>query len=428
MFPLFKIKGSSNVEIRDCLIKSKVSNVDIQDICFTLKSDDYRSNKISSLSLKSCTISNFYSAIETTAFSSFFVEKCYFSEIRNHCINSSNSYNFKIMSSSFCKIGKSCINLRFSRPIQTKRNGIIQENKFSNNLAYGVTIFTESLENNYDFSLCLNRNIFNNHKKEAIYIKNASISQIEISNNEIINSKKDGISLEYSGDFINESPILIFQNKIFGGLGQGISICDSHVRIEANEIAQNEKGGININGSEIDIIKFMHFKTHPIRILINECKIYENDCFGISVAGSLKGPLIISKCYLYENLNGVYVSENQQFFNKIERELTENNKNNFLNNFNQISLEKCSIFQNKRTGVFIDCLVSEAFISETLIRDNKHQAVVMSNQKDKKLIQFKDGELGKLRDFIQGFIGGPWGELFSEREMKSCKGNRCIIF
>lgn len=378
----------------------------------------------SSLCLKSCTITNFFSIIESTSFSSFFIEKCYFSDVKNHCINASNSFYFKICENSFNKINKSCINLRFSRENINQNKKIlslIQENEFINSNSYGIAIFSEKMDKHYDIQLNVNHNKFSSIKKEAIYIKNISISQLEILLNEIQYCKQDGISLDNCGDFLNDGQILLQQNKINACQGNGISIIDSQIRIENNEISKNQKGGLYIRGKQNDLNLF---KNHSIRLLINECKIFDNECFGIGINGILKGPIIISKSYLYENLNGIYIDENNINSQKIDLILEKKN----IKTVSTISFEKCSIFQNKRSGVIIECLLTETFISETIIKDNGYQAVVLANQKDKKLIKFKDLELGRLREYVQGFIGGSWGELYNQKEIKNCKGKKCHIY
>ena len=406
---------------------------EIQDICFILKSDINPNNdkkNIASLSLKSCRITNFFSVIESHAFSTLSIEKCHFSDIKGYCINCSNILLAKIKENAFEKIEKSCINLRFSRDSDKnfKRSISIKENEFKNSSSYGISAFSENCQIHQNIYLAIIKNIFSNLRKDIICLKNLSFNSIEITHNDLTNSKQNGITLENCIDIQMDSQIELSHNKIFNCGGFGLSILDSPSKHSNNEIFQNEKGGINLFGVEsIKPEEIKHFSENPIRIILNECNIYDNNGFGIGITGLMKGPVLIIKCYIYENLDGIFVRESEELKRNLKnRELNHKKINN--NRIGKISLEKSSIFQNKRAGVYLDCLISEAFISETLIKDNQNQAVILTCQKDKNLIKFKDKNIGKLRDFVHGFIGGPWGELYEEKN-DACKGNnKCEIF
>ena len=428
--------------MRDCVIKSTTphpfsplenmkSLKEIQDICFILKADANITNdkkNLVSLSLKSCRIANFFSIIEAHAFSTISLEKCYFADVKSYCINASNLLSAKIKENLFEKIEKSCINMRFSRTFteNVKRTVIIKENEFKNSLSYGISAFSESRYQHQCISLSISKNTFASLRKDIVCLKNLSFNFIEIKQNEISNSKQNGIFLENCIDIQTDSQIELSHNKIFNCGGYGLSILDSPIKLSNNEIYQNEKGGINLAGLEnIKPEEIKHFTLNPIRVILNECNIFDNNGFGIGVTGLIKGPVLIIKCYIYENLDGIFVRENEE----VKRKVRESSNKKIINQkCGQISLEKSSIFQNKRSGIYLDCLMSEAFISETLIKDNQNQAVILTNQKDKNLIKFKDNNTGKLRDFVFGFIGGAWGELYEEKN-DSCKGvSKCAIF
>jgi len=405
---------------------------EIQDICFILKGDTVSNQdkkNQTSLALKSCRITNFFSIVESHTFSIVSMEKCHFSDIKSHCLNVSNLLAGKIKENAFEKIGKSCINLRFSREMAEnyKRTIIIKDNEFKNSFSYGISAFSENPLMHQNVSLLICKNIFSNLRKDVICLKNLSFNSIEIKNNDLSDSKQNGLTLESCVDIQADSQIEVSNNKISNCGGFGMSIFDSPSKHSNNEIFQNEKGGINLAGFDnVKTDDLKHFYSNPIRIILNECNIFDNTGFGIGITGLMKGPVLIIKCYIYENLDGIFVRENEEVKKSLKVRESLNKKGNNMR-MGQISLEKSSIFQNKRSGVYLDCLISEAFISETLIKDNQNQAVILTCQKDKNLIQFKDKNNGKLRDFVFGFIGGTWGELFEEKS-DSCKGNKCFIF
>ena len=426
--------------MRDCVIKSspiqpfspleeKKVQREIQDICFILKSESPLTNdkkNQASLGLKSCRITNFFSVVECHAFSTISIEKCLFSDVRSHCINCSNLLAGKIKENAFEKTGKSCVNLRFSREIgeNFKRNIIISENEFKNGFSYGISAFSETSFLHQKISFQISKNTFNNLRKDIICLKNLSFNSVEIKNNDISNSKQNGVSIESCVDILQDSQIEVTNNKIYNCGGYGMVIFDSPTKNSGNEIFQNEKGGINLSGCDnLKPEELKHFTVNPIRIILNECNIFDNSGFGIGITGLMKGPVLIIKCYIYENTDGIFVRENEEIKRNLKLRDSVTKKPNNIK-IGQVSLEKSSVFQNKRSGVFLDCLISEAFISETLIKDNQNQAVILTNQKDKGLIQFH----GKLRDFVFGFIGGTWGELYEEKHDAACKGNKCQIY
>lgn len=424
--------------MRDTVIKSCLQSEEmrlfkeIQDICFILKGDllinPEKKNYIS-LTLKSCRITNFYSVVESHTFCVLSIEKCNFSEMKGHCINASNIFSAKLKQNNFDKIEKSCLNFRFSRQNNenSKRYLLIQENEFKSSFSYAISMFSENSQIHQNITFCIAKNCFKNLRKDIIYLKNLSFTRIEVKNNELSSSKFNGITLDKCIDVQGDSQLELSNNKIFNCGGYGVSLLDTPAIISNSEVFQNEKGGINIWG--IDFSKpeeIKCFEENPIRVIINESKIFDNSGFGVGITGFMKGPVLIIKSFIYENLDGIFVRENEA----LKRALKQKNMKNKTENdkIGQISLEKCSIFQNKRAGVFLDCLISQAFLSETLIKDNQNQAVILTSQKDKNLINFKDKSSGQLRDFVHGFIGGPWGELYEEKNV-SCKGNnKCTIF
>lgn len=404
---------------------------DIQEICFILKGDAYSQERKhqSSVSLKSCKFTNFFSVVECHTFTTLSIEKCLFSEIKGYCINASNLFSAKIKENCFERIEKSCINLRFSHEFKKsfKRNIFIKDNEFKNSFSYGISAFSESPQIHQNITFSILKNIFINLTKDIICLKNLSFNLIEIKNNELSNSKQNGLKLENCIDTQTFSQIEVAHNKIFNCGGFGLSISDSPSKHSHNEIFQNDKGGINLFGHDnLKPDEIKHFNENPIRIIMNESNIFDNNGPGIGITGLMKGPVLIIKCYIYENLDGIFVRENEEVKRNLKLKDFLNKKGGGYR-IGQISLEKSSIFQNKRSGVFLDCLISTAYFSETLIKDNQNQAVILTCQKDKNLIEFKDKNTGKLRDFVYGFIGGPWGELYEEKN-DACKGGKCQVF
>jgi hypothetical protein len=70
---------------------------------------------------------------------------------------------------------------------------------------------------------------------------------------------------------------------------------------------------------------------------------------------------------------------------------------------------------------------NKLFLKETIIKENKINAILIEDEKYQGFIVFKDADKSKMRDYISGTIGGDWGTI-NESESASCKGNKCTIF
>jgi len=214
------------------------------------------------------------------------------------------------------------------------------------------------------------------------------------------------------------------------------------VIMENNDIAQNTISGVNLCYGEEMTAEEMNFYTkYAVRVIMNECRIYGHNDAGLLISGCLKGPIIVNSCLINENLSGILIKEKDWPGNNVVLDAKSKNSKSSLTSrhsknpsittmngrFSQISVEKCEVAKNNNCGIMIKKLYNLFFISETLINANKDYALLLEANEDKGLVKLKDIERGKLRDYVQGFIGGTWGELYEEKH-PACKGNNCNIF
>ena len=473
--PLFTIHPNSVLELRDCNIKSEnycadqiqtsqklkqasLNNINtpslishiIQDVCFYLKYPSNNHNKYRegepqcSLILQSCVLTNFWTCIQNTRLSFINIDKSYLSNSKCHALNISNPLRLSIKESVIEKPNKSCINIRFSKGIDKsiKRYVIIENNDFNKSMGYGISIFGENTVSHL-CKILIKNNRISHCLKDGIGVKNLNIDELEITLNIISNNKGNGIFLQNILDSLNFTQVRLSENKVSLSQLYGLTIIDVSCYSEKDEIFQNEKGGIILTGGDkINTLEEAnYYKSFPIRNIFNSCSINNNKDSGIIISGSLKGPLIMNTCEISENANGIYIR--QKLIDDLTTRNSSNNSNPNSGNRNiqshninasisepllgQIVLEKCSILQNKCSGIQIKNITDKLYVIDSIIHENKMNALYLTNEEDKTRLVFKDAEKGRLREYVTGFIGGEWGILFEEPNT-TCKANKCNIF
>ena len=453
-FSLFLIKSNSILEVRDCQLKSLVKKNllyteeakylnEIHDVCFQLQANSTsisgnRPRRHGTLYLKSTTISYFASFIQMESYTSLYAQRCFFSESRGHSINVANPKTLKIAESIFEKSEKSSINIRFSRDLneETARNITILENELLNSHSYGISIFGENLKHqNLTFVIMKNR-IFHS-KKDSIGIKFLNVSDLKILNNEIKSSKGNGIYIHNVYDSISNKQVVVSENRVTLSDSNGMLIKDSSCLLESNEIAQNNKNGVHIaNSDSLNAEEYSFYKKNSMKLFLNNCRIFGNTETGVFISGILKGPMIINSCVLNENLHGVMVNEKEvqnysfvassddktkQAQAKVSKQFGGSQR------FAHILIEKSEVLRNIVAGITLRNLWSDLFVSENMMSGNKEYAIWIENVTDKNHLKLKDLERGRLREFIQGYVGGAWGDAYEERG-GACKGTTCSIF
>ena len=446
MYPLFRVYTNSRLEVRDSNISSKNRNshsgVNFPDICFFL---DYQcfnnTNGIRDLELQpsvhiqSSFISDFYTTVQNNTLGSVYLEKLYISKSQGHAVNISNPYILEMKECTIEDTMKSCINLRFSLDISTelKRRVVLENNKLNKGLNYGISIFGENMKAQLcDVSIIQNQLSF--FEKDGIGIKNININKVRIEKNQILSSARNGIFLQNLLDSTTFEQVHLSENKITQSHLYGLVIMDSSCFSEKDEIFQNAKAGILLSGSNKGITReeASFYKKYPLRNIFTASDIYFNKESGITIIGYLKGPIILNSCSIHENTNGIYIK--QPSLSPSERGLDTSTSHIQVTDpscdpsaLSSIMLDKCSVFQNELSGIHMKGISVKTYLKETTIYENRNYAIFIQNETDKDNIIFRNGEKGKVRDYISGYVGGSWGVLF-EQNFNVCKRANCSIF
>ncbi len=462
---LFQVNSGSILEVRDCQIKSlikenmqtseetKMAN-EVQDTAFWLHhEEDYLDSPI--LMMSSTTISGFYTFVQSDPSCSTSISKCFLSNSRGHACNLDNPKAVKITENIFEKTAKSAINIKFSKEnIDDKSHSItIKNNEINYSSSYGISIFGEHLKP-LNVNILIDYNKISHSKKDSLGIKFLNIPDLKISHNNIIYSKGNGISLQNVFDTMNSSPIYLRKNNIQSCEGNGLIVKDCPILMEYDEITLNNKSGLfmvleDYNKEGKDQSATLYQKI-DFRVVLNNCKIYQNRESGINLAGSLKGPMLLNSCILAENLYGIYVTEKESASETSARLNMNNTKIASMNsnsprskdkkkakekalqrqatrNHCHFSIEKCEITRNNIAGIYLKKLISELYFIETYVNMNKEQALFMEDFNDKDQIKLKEQEKARISEYFHGYVGGYWGELYEGRPT-SCKNNNCSIF
>mgnify|MGYP002620617003 CR=1 FL=1 len=432
IYPLFVIYHDSTVEVRDCNISSKnnrISSHIFPDVCFYIHNEkrSILEELNTHIFIQSVFINDFLTTVQNDIFGKIYLEKLFISGSKGHAINISNPHVVEIKECVIENPAKSGINIRFSKEVASKipRRVLIEKNEINKGQSYGMSIFGENMK----VQICdiyIIENKISECRKDAIGIKNLNITQIKIEKNQIFNNQGSGLFLQNVLDTSNLNQIKIIENKIIQSKMYGIALTDVPCFAEKNQVFQNEKGGVLINGGEKldNHHEYQFYKQYPLRTILNSNQINNNKDSGVIVIGGLKGPLILNSCEVYENMNGVYLKQAPLML-KTDAQSTTTSTTSFI--LGDIVLEKCILFQNKLSGIHIKSITNKLYLKETSISENKNYALFLQNEEQKESLVLRDAEKGKLRDYISGYIGGSWGVLHSQK-VTTCKANKCAIF
>jgi hypothetical protein len=402
---------------------------------------------------------NFYTTIEAAPMCEISLEKSYLQENRSHTISIWDPLSLHVKECVIDKSEKSSLSIRLTRNLALtnqlidNRHVIIEDCDILNGMSYGISVLGE-INIHQPVKIAFLRNRINNFKKDGIGVKNLNTTNMKIIGNEIKACRINGLYLQNIFDSQQQSQLMITDNQIYDSTCYGVYIKECSTTFENNHIYQNNKGGLFIKGLEKPIFDP---KEHPEyiskRIIINGCNIHSNEEGGMILHGALGGPLLINSCSFVSNAHGILIKENISKIGSSDldtanlnppateneearlssrntsrsRDTKKKKKKQKLVSLGQISIENTHISQNKSCGVFINSLYSQLFIDQTVINENRDYAFILESQLEKHLVVFRDAERGKLREFVQGYIGGEWGELYEEKS-GVCKGNKCVIF
>ena len=442
------MKHNSVLELRDCEIKSLnfIKEIGsethtVNDAAFLLKhpktTEIHEDGPNLSLILKNCIVSKFCTAVESIFLSTICVEKSYFADCLSHALNVSNPYYFTVRDSTIENSGKSCVNIRFSKEIDCifQRKVVVENCELNRSSGYGISIFGENMAHQA-CKLYIRNNRINKSKKDGLGVKNLNIQEILIAENHISESQGNGLFLQNVIDYQCLSRVESKANNIEKSHMYGLAVLDTCIFSEEDQLVRNEKGGVIISGGEAisKTKEYEFYKSHPLRCLFNLCKIHDNKDSGIIIVGCLKGPVVLNSCDIHNNSNGIYCrmkmlpQVNRRPVEDQERPLSPKFESNLPTprgaSLGHVVVENCNIFQNRENGLNLKCLCEKIFLKSTFLQENKSYAVYLDNAEDKEnLILDKI----KMKQQINGFIGGDWGLLHDEQE-GVCKANKCRIF
>ncbi len=402
------------LEVRDSNISSRNKILNIHDICFYLDSQNQQAENSPSVHVQSTSIYGFSTAFQNNMLGRFYLEKLFIKNTHNHALNISNPYVLEMKECTIENTSKSCVNLRFSLELTIdQRKILIEKNKFSKGQSYGISIFGENIKS----QLCdinISENIISHFEKDGIGIKNLNISQIRIEKNQILHSSRNGISIQNVFDLVSFHQVHLIQNKISQSHLYGLMLTDVSCFSEKDEISQNGKTGVLVKGSTKPLTKeeVAFSKKCPLRIIFSFANIYYNQESGVTVYGYLKGPMILTCCGIHENSNGIYLKQEDDGRDKTVE--------------NDIVIDKCAIFQNELSGLYVKKIGMKVYLKETIIYENRNYAIFIQNEEEKEQVIFQDGRK-KARKNIAGYVGGSWGVMFEENH-NVCKRVTCNIF
>lgn len=434
---LFEVYSGSNLELRDCNVRSFVKpnfyaqeekkSFDFQDVCVWLKHVD-SARESPSITMKSTTLCAFHSFVYSENKGSVSITKSFLAQSEGHGISVTNPDYIKINENIFDRPEKSAINVRFTKnpTYKTTIPICILGNEIYRGESHGITIFGETSKNP-PLTLTIEKNKIFFTKKDGIAIKFVDYKELNLIYNQIESSKGNGI---YLHNVISQDPvsqIICTKNYIKACESNGLVIKNSTILLEDCEIFAHKKNGVFIVFEEITAD--LNYLTER-KIIINHCKIYENSESGLNISGNHWGPFMINSCFMKSNLHGIFINEKHQENTQLQKKSKESKKaKKHLGGDNLLyySIEKCEILSNGLSGIHVQNTNNNIYIAENVINMNKDYALYIDRRENKDFIHIKDISRGNFFDRLNGFIGGPWGEYVEEKPT-TCKSTNCAIF
>ena len=434
IYPLYIIYSNSTLELRDCKLLSKNTEAysqSAQDVCFYLRQTHTSILKEADLHptliIQSTFITNFYTVIQNSLLGKIYLEKLYVSKSRGHALNISNPFILEIKESVIESTAKSCINIRFSKEMvsDAERTVIIKKNEFSYGQTYAISIFGENIISQM-CSIVISENKVHGFQKDGIGFKNLNINGISLESNEIFNNAGNGVCIHGVVDTKSFSQVRLSGNKITQSKLYGLTLIDSSVYSENDEIFQNSKGGVILSAAEKikNLQEFTFYKNYPVRNIFNSTKILNNGDSGLTIVGFMKGPLILNFCQISDNVNGIYVKQTPiSLFDKSDNEKVQA----MSQGFGDIVLKECNVSCNTSSGIYVKSVTNKLYMKGGSVHGNKNFAVYLESQEDINHLEFQKEGKGKARENVSGYIGGSWGILY-ENNYSKCKPGKCEIF
>ena len=415
IYPLFRIGSTGGIlEVRDSNISSRNKALNIHDICFYSDTQNQQVENSPAVHAQSTFINRFSVAFQNNMLGRFYLERLFIKNTHNHALNISNPEILEMKECTIENTSKSCVNLRFSLEFTLdQRKVLIEKNKFSKGQSYGISIFGENMKSQ-SCEINILENTISYFEKDGIGIKNLNISQVKLEKSQILHSSRNGISIQNVFDLVNFYQVHLIQNKISQSHPYGLMLADVSCFSEKDEISQNGKAGVLVKGSAKPLTKeeTAFSKKCSLRNIFSFANVYYNKESDVTVYGYLKGPMILTCCGIHENSNGIYIKqEDGGVENPVE---------------NDVVTDKCAIFQNELSGIYVKRIGVKAYLKEVLIYENRNYAIFIQNEEEKDQVIFQYGR-NKVKKNIAGYVGGSWGMMFGENH-NVCKRVTCSTF
>lgn len=443
---------NTSLEVRDCDIKSvnhsgkgisviEDSSEELQDVCFWANGISFKrhASRIdmrynSSLTIKSCNISNFYDVIKGGVNCTILIEKTHINSCYGSGISLINPITFELYESVIQKCQKCAVEIRIipnsslqigkpnsrSTSLTNSREILSRKIKIKNtdiksSGAYGISLWSEHVAH-FPCSVKIKKNLIEQSSKEGIAVRHLVLQDLVIASNDLYWSQGSGLWLQKVYRLNADSLISVTLNRCFDSCaGYGIYMYDAGGVLHNNELCRNSLGGIMVVGSSN---KESEIETS---LDIKKCMITNNGENGLTVLDFYQGSITIDQCKITENYhNGIYLMQSREpipLAKGKEQIAPESVKGTVLISNSQIEM-------NKGYGITVSKF--RIFIDKTSIAENQ-QGAMMIAEGSREFVNFLDNPK-EVQEKISGNVEGP-DQVFIQPSRNICgKGNmKCII-
>lgn len=382
------------------------------------------SDFIGTLSLKSCIITHFYSMMQGCINATVSIEKCHITECRDDSINLFNPKALKICNSLISKSGKAGVNIKWlqhSNYSSVTRKIFMKSNAFLTNGTSALHISSLNKFSAHNLKIYINNNKIQNNRKDGIFLSKMAITDLEISENEFNNNVGSGMWIEHIHHKSNKFVFKIKDNNCRESMnGFGMFLYDCGMELDNNTIVNNHEGGLMIKGTykptSLSSAQTLFLQKYPLKVKINNCEISENGDNGVVIQNFWKGPVVISNSKILNSAqNGIYVTQNEICQSELLVHKNTKTKGTDIvplpSQLGVLFLEKNEISKNGIHGVYLNKVVTH--VHDCVIVNNIHKAIYLPQQEYKHLLRIRD--LHKFKTSLQGQVGGPWGNMFTNK-------------
>jgi len=330
-------------------------------------------------------------------------------------------------------------------------------------------IFMKNLRAN---KISISKNQIHSNFENGVYLQNVDVGM----------NTDSGIS-PTSSQVANQQMLRVHSNKICDSQnGTGLILEECGGLLEANEVLGNFNGGIklfnsppaNSKRSTESSLDSISQESAPLRTVINKCVLANNNVAGIIVENFWKGNITVVQCEIRKNFGfGISLLMDEDVRKMFNPQTAASNfgsangssplrhsvgggaagtmndsglvagiaaggiialpsgRNSYVlpmkHSTGSIQISHSKILSNKADGI-----VAENYrcsVSHTYIQDNLERAIHLRSENSKNLLFLKDLLTSQLRDYIEGPIGGRWGNIHIEKKGVCSKdANNCAVF